>query len=52
MVLPGLLLWFTLLPNGFEQPLVQTVLGRLSVAIRTWKIGLRLRPRIFQSFGV
>ena len=55
------------LTQCFEQPLVQTVLGRLSVmdafgrissstclcrAVRTWNSGLRLRPRIFQSFGV
>ena len=67
VVLPGLLLWFTLLPSGLEQLLVQTVRGsRLSVmeafgrissstlpprrAIRTWKFGLCLRPRFFQSF--
>ena len=31
MVLPGLLLWFTLLPSGLEQLLVQTVLGYQSV---------------------
>ena len=31
MVLPGLLLWFTLLPSGLEQPLVQAVLGYQSV---------------------
>ena len=31
MVLPGLLLWFTLLPSGLEQLLVQTVLGYPSV---------------------
>ena len=31
MVLPGLLLWFTLLPSGLEQLLVQTVLGCQSV---------------------
>ena len=32
MVLSGMLLWFTLLPSGLEQPLVQAVCGcRLSV---------------------
>ena len=31
VVLPGLLLWFTLLPSGLEQLLVQTVLGYQSV---------------------
>ena len=31
MVFPDLLLWFTLLPSGLEQLLVQTVLGYQSV---------------------
>ena len=68
MVLPGLLLWFTLLPSGLEQLLVLTVLWPpvshggfwknflfyvpLRRAVRTWKSGLCLCPRIFQSFGV
>ena len=68
MVLPGLLLWFALLPSGLEQPLVQTVFWPpvsyggfwknflfyvpLRRAVRTWKSGHLLRPRVFQSFGV
>ena len=62
VVLPGLLLWSTLLPSSLEQLLVQTVLGYPSVwrlleefpllralrrAIRTWKSGHCHRPCIF-----
>ena len=66
-VLPGLLLWSTLLPSGLEQP-VLTVLGYQSVMEAFGRISsstcplpalfahgnldIAFTPRIFQSFGV